>query len=60
MSLLDRCTLSFAPGSLMYLPVWQSGVWVYSRRAGRPGSPVSRYGIMTAVSVFLANQRALV
>jgi hypothetical protein len=25
MSLLDRCTLSFAPGSLMYLPVWQSG-----------------------------------
>jgi hypothetical protein len=35
-------------------------VWVYSRRAGRPGSSVSRYGIMTAVSVFLANQRALV
>jgi hypothetical protein len=35
-------------------------VWVYSRLAGKPGSPVSRYGIMTAVSVFMADQRALV
>ena len=56
MSLLDRRTLSFAPGSLSAC----LAVWVYSRLAGRPGSPVSRYGIMTAVSVFLANQRALV
>jgi small-conductance mechanosensitive channel len=53
MSLLDRCTLSFPPRSLSaYL-----AVRVYSRLAGKPGS---RYGIMTAVSVFMADQRALV